>query len=58
MYETALVGDGTITSDEDVVGDRLAEYLNLEDVCDDFFRFAIDVRVDECDVIVGSDDVA
>lgn len=58
MYETALVCDGTITSDEDVVGDGLAEYFDLEDVCDDFFRFAVDVGVDECDVVVAGDDVA
>lgn len=58
MYETALVGDGTITSDKDVVGDRLPEYLDFEDVCDDFLCFAVDVGVDECDVVVAGDDVS
>lgn len=58
MHETTLVGDGTITSDEDVVGDCLPEHLDLEDVCDDFFCFAIDVGVDECDVVVAGNDVA
>ena len=58
MYEAALVGDGTITADEDVVGDGLAKDLDLEHVCDDLFCFAIDIGVHECDVVVGGDDVA
>lgn len=58
MYETALVCDGTVASDEDVVGDGLAEYFDLEDVCDDFLGLAIDVGVDECDIVIAGDDVA
>lgn len=58
MHEAALIGDGTIAADEDVVGDGLAKDLDLEYVCDDLLCLAIDVGVHECDVVVGGDDVA
>jgi hypothetical protein len=57
MDETTLICDCTIRADEDVVRDRLAEDLDLEDVRDNFLRLAIDVRVHQRDVIVTSDDV-
>jgi len=58
MDETALISDGTIRADEDVVRDRLTEHLDLEDVRDDLLRLAIDVRVDERDVVVARDHVS
>jgi hypothetical protein len=36
----------------------LAEYFDAEDVSDYFFGFALEVRVDEGDVVVGDDYVA
>ena len=56
--EAALVGDGAIRADEDVVGDGLAEDLDLEDVRDDLLRLAVDVGVHERDVVVACDHVA
>lgn len=58
MHEATLVGDGTIASDEDVVGDGLAEDVDLEHVCDDFLGLAIEIGVYECDVVVAGDDVS
>lgn len=58
MDETALIIDCTIRADEDVVRDRLTEHLYLEDVRDDLLRLAIDVRVDERDVVVARDHVS
>ena len=54
----ALVGGGTITADEDVVGNGLGKDFDLEYVCDDLFCFAIGVGVHECNVVVGGDDGA
>lgn len=56
--EAALVGQGHVASDEDVIGDSLAEDLYAKHVGDDLFRLALQVRVDEGDVVVGGDDVA
>lgn len=58
MDETALIGDRAVAADEDVVADGLAEDLDLEHVGDDLLGLAVDVRVDECDVVVACDDVA
>ena len=57
VYETALVRDRGIAAHEDVIGDRLAEDLDLEHVGDDLLRLAVDVRVHERDVVVARDDV-
>jgi hypothetical protein len=56
--EGALIADGAIAPDEDVIGDGLTEDLDLEDVGDDLLGLAIEVRVDEGDVVVAGDDVA
>lgn len=56
--ETALVRDRAIAAHEDVIGDGLSEDLDLEHVGDDLLGLAVDVRVDERDVVVACDDVA
>lgn len=58
MYDAALVGESHVGADQDVVGDGLAEDVDAEDVGDYFFGFALDVRVDEGDVVVADDYVA
>jgi hypothetical protein len=55
--KTTLICDCTIRADEDVVRDRLAEDLDLEDVRDNFLRLAVNVRVYQRNVIITSDDV-
>ena len=51
-------GEGHVGAREDVGGDGLAEDFDAEGVGDDFFCFALQVRVDEGDVVVAADDVA
>ena len=58
MNEPALVRDGAIAANENVIGDRLSEDLNFEHVRDDFLRLAIDVGMNERDVVVARDHVA
>jgi hypothetical protein len=58
MDEPSLVRDRAVRAYEDVVGDRLTEDLDLEDVRDDLLRLAVDVRVYERDMIVARDNVA
>lgn len=58
MHEPALVRDGAVRADEDVVRDRLPEHLDLEHVRDDLLRLAVHVRVHERDVVVARDHVA
>ncbi|KAJ3530863.1 hypothetical protein NMY22_g8394 [Coprinellus aureogranulatus] len=58
MHESTLVGNRTITPNKDVIGDRLPEYFDFEHVGDDFLGFAVDVGVDEGDVVVARDYVA
>jgi negative regulator of replication initiation len=58
VHEAALVRQRHVAADEHVVGHRLAEDLDAEHVGDDLLRLALQVRVDEGDVVVGDDDVA
>lgn len=58
VHEAALVREGHVGADEDVVGDGLPEDLDAEDVGDDLLRLALEVGVDEGDVVVCGDDVA
>ena len=57
MDKTTLICDCTIRADEDVVRDRLAEDLDLEDVRDDLLRLAINVRVHQRDMVVAGNHV-
>ena len=57
MNESTLITQTTITSDQDVIGDRLTEDFDLEDVGNDLFGFPINVGVDEGYVIITGDDV-
>lgn len=58
MDDTALVGEGHVGACQDVVGDGLAEDFDAQGVGEDFFGFALQVRVHDCDVVVAADDVA
>jgi len=53
-----MVRDGTITSHKDIIGDRLSEHFDLQDVGNDLLRFAIEVWMHEGDVVVTRDDVS
>jgi hypothetical protein len=58
MHQTTLICDGTITADKDVVCYCLSEHLNLEHVCDNFFRLSIYIRMYQSDMIVAGDYIA
>ena len=58
MYDAALVGKCHVGTYEDVVGDGLTEDFDAEDVGDYFFGFALEIGVDEGDVVVGDYDVS
>lgn len=58
MYKPALVRDRAIAAHQDVIGDGLSEDLDLEDIGDDLLGLAVDVWVDEGDVVVARDDVS
>lgn len=58
VHERALVAYPAVTSDEDVVGDGLPEDFDLEYVGNDLFSLAVNVGVDEGDIVVAGDDVA
>lgn len=57
MYEAALVGERHVGSDEGVICYGLAEDFDAKHICDDFFCFPLQIWVDECDMVVGYDDV-
>ena len=57
MDKSTLICDCTIRADEDVIRDRLAEDLDLEDVRDDLLRLTINVRVHQRDVVITGDHV-
>ena len=58
MDKPTLVRNRAVRADEDVIGDGLAEDLDLKDVRDDLLRLPIDVGVYERDVVVACDDIA
>lgn len=53
MHQTTLIRQGTVGSNENVGGDGLSENFNFEGIGDDFFRFTVNIRVDERDVVVA-----
>lgn len=58
VNDTALVRDDGITADKHVVRDRLPENLHLQDIGNDLLRLAVDIGVDEGNVVVACDDVS
>jgi len=58
MYDTALVGECHVGADEDVICDCLTEDFDTENVCNYFFGLALEIGVDEGNVIVGYDNIS
>jgi hypothetical protein len=58
VHEPARIRERHVGAGEDVGSDGLAEDLDAERVGDDLFGLALEVRVDEGDVVVAADDVA
>jgi hypothetical protein len=57
MYQSTLIAQSAIASYEDVVGDSLSEYFDLEDIRDNFLCFPVNVWMHQCDVIIACDDI-
>lgn len=58
MYEAALVCYRAVAAHQDVVCDRLTENLDFQDIGDDLFCFAVDVWVDEGDVVIACNNIS
>lgn len=58
VNEAALIANGTIGSNENVVGDGLSENFDLQNVRNNFLGFAINIRVHKGDIVVAGDYVA
>ena len=58
MDEATLIAKSTVGADKDVAGDGLAEDFDTEDVGDDLLSLAIQIGMDEGDIVVASDDVS
>src|SRR5947209_8353936 len=56
--EATPIAEDAVAADEAVVGEGLAEDLDLEDVCDDLLCLAVDVWMDQRDVVVACDHVS
>jgi len=57
MDKATLIRDSAVASDQYVICDCLPEHLDFEDIRDDLLRLAVDVGMNECDVVVACDDV-
>jgi hypothetical protein len=58
VYEPSLVAKRAITSNKHVICDCLPENFNFEYIGDNLLRLAVDVWMNECDVVVACDDIA
>ena len=58
MYESSIVADDTIGSNQHVVGDWVSKHFNTKRIGDDFFGLLVKVGVDEGDVVVAGDTVS
>ena len=57
-YETTLVTQRTVTSNEDITRDRLPKHLNPQNIPNNLLCLPLDVRVYQGDIIVTCDYVA
>lgn len=58
MHDSACVAECHIGADKDIVCDGLAEDLDAKDISYYLLGFALDVRMDQCDVVVGRYNIA
>lgn len=58
VYKPTLIRNGAIGADKNVIRDSLAKNLDLQDVGDNLLRLAVDIRVDERNIVIACDHVA
>ncbi|CAG9996609.1 unnamed protein product [Clonostachys byssicola] len=56
--QSALVREAHVTADQDVISYRLTENLDAQNIGDDLFSLALQIRVDQGYVVVRNNDVA
>jgi hypothetical protein len=58
MHYAALVGEGHVGTYKRVIGDGLSEYFHTKHIGDYFFGFALQIWVDECNMVISADYIA
>lgn len=58
MHETTFIRNLAVASDQGLVRNCSPVYFNTEHVCDDFFSVLVNFRVNQCYIIVTSNNVA
>jgi hypothetical protein len=58
MNKASLICYGTVASNEDIIGNHLPEDFDLQYVCDDLLCLAINVWVNEGDIVITRDYVS
>lgn len=58
VYNAALVGEAHVASNQDVVGNSLSENFYTQDIRHDLFCLPLDVRVDKCNMVIRTDNIA
>lgn len=57
MDQSSVVADHAVSTDKHVVSDGVSEHFNAKGISDDFFGLLVEIRVNECYVIVAGDAV-
>lgn len=57
MHQTALVAQAHVATDENIIGDSLAENLYTQDIGNDLLSLSLQIRVNQSNVVVCDNDV-
>lgn len=58
MNQSALVAEGTIAANQYITGDSFAKHLNLQRVGNNFLSFAVNVGMNQSNVIIARNNIA
>lgn len=58
MDKSTSIIDDAVRANEDIIRDCRAEDFNSKSICDDFLTFLVEIRVDECNVVIRNHTVA
>lgn len=57
MHNASLIGKTHVAPNQNIVSDGLSKYLDAQNVRYDFLRLPLDIGMDKCDVVVGTNDI-
>jgi hypothetical protein len=57
VHKPSIVTDHTVSPHKHIIGHRVSEDFDLQSVSDDLLSFLVEVGMDQCHIIVTSDDV-